>query len=110
LRWPKDKNGITKKKVKIKIINADTRAAGWISYSLYNMVDKKEIFLEIEKVKKSEKSIELWIGVTIGYIVGKSLDVAYFRIQDKIMRLLKKWKRRREHTPLEIFFDNERIE
>lgn len=100
---------------KIRIKNADPWAAGWISHYLYKMVDKKEILeMEITKIKKSEKSIELVIiGILTflgGYIAGKGLDIPYNSAMAKILRLLYRWQRKRRNMQLDFFFDDEPIE
>jgi len=100
---------------KIKIKNADPWAAGWITHYLYKMVDKNEIRdMQITRIKKSEKSIELVIvgalTLLVGYFAGKGLDIPYNSAMGKILRLLARWKKKRRNMSLDVFLDEESIE
>jgi len=104
-----------KHRIEIRIRNADPWAAGWITQYVYKMVDRKELEkMQITHIKKSEKSIELIItGVFIflaGYIAGKVLDIPYNSTLKKLLRLLRRWKRKRRNMSLDIFIDGEPIE
>jgi len=109
------KNDKQFKKIKIQIKNAPVLVAVNITYSLYEMVDKRELqSVSIDKVRKSENSIEVIIGLgisfAIGYIAGKVVDIPYNYAVDKILSILRKWKRRQKRGTLDIFMDDEPIE
>lgn len=111
----KEKSGEKYKEVKIHIKNAHVNIAGGITHQLYEMVDAREVYsISIDDVRKSKNSVEVIIGVMIGYgvnyLAGKALDVPYNHVLGKIHSMLKKWKRKTPQKTLDIFMDDESIE
>lgn len=101
-----------KHRIEIRIRNADPWAAGWITQYVYKMVDRKELEkMQITHIKKSEKSIGFFIvGFIVGYAMSKGLDIPYNSALKKLLRLLRRWKRKRRNMSLDIFIDGEPIE
>ncbi|TAK25109.1 MAG: hypothetical protein EPO37_01810, partial [Nitrosarchaeum sp.] len=104
----KAESDIKYKEVKIHIKNAPVTIAGGITHQLYEMVDLQEVHsVSIEDVRKSEHSVEVVIGVIIGfganYLAEKVLDVPYNYTIKKIVSMLKKWKRNTPQKTLDIF-------
>lgn len=100
---------------KIRIKNADPWAAGWITHYLYKMVDRNEIErMDLTKIRKSEKSIEVVVvGILIwagGFIAGKVVDIPYNSAAEKLLRLLRRWQRKRRNMRIDMFFDDEPID
>jgi len=111
----KEKSREKYKQVKIHIHNAHVNIAGGITHQLYEMVDTREVHsVSIEDVRKSEYSVEVIIGVIIGftasYLAGKVVDIPYNHTLKRIHSMLKKWKRKTPQSTLDIFMDDEPIE
>jgi hypothetical protein len=97
------------KQIVIRIENADTWAAGWITHSLYRMVDRGDVdAIEIKKVKKSKASIEFEIAVFLsGYIAEKILDRTTESARERILAILHRWREKRKQTNLRMYIDDE---
>ena len=103
------------KEFKIYMNNAPVETASGITHELYEMVDSQEIHtISIKNVKKSKHSVEVIIGVIIGftvpYIAGKFVDIPYNIAVKKIHTRLKNWRTKSPQSTLDIFFDDEKIE
>lgn len=98
--------------INIRIENADIWASGWITYSLYRLVDKGWIrHLEIKRVSKSEHSIELEILAFLeGYIASEMLDITIDKVKEEIKKILQRWKDKRRQTNLKMFLNDSPID
>lgn len=110
----KEKSGEHYKEVKIHIKNADVYVASGITHQMYEMVDVQELYsISIDDVRKSKNSVDVIIGVIIGfsvnYFVEKAADIPYNYTVEKIRSILKKWKKKTPQKTLDIFMDDEQI-